>query len=67
MTKQTLITAVCLFAISLSGCALVGSKTDAESDGDPMWLQNLKALKGTGASTGVSPEARDIEKSLRAR
>jgi len=67
MTKRILITAVCLFAISLSGCAMVGSKTDAESDGDPEWLQNLKALKGTGESTGVSPEARDIEQSLRAR
>jgi hypothetical protein len=67
MTKRILLTAACLVAMTFSGCATFGSKPDAESDGDPEWLQNLKALKGTGESAGVSPESREIEKSLRAR
>jgi uncharacterized protein YceK len=64
MTIRFSIAAVFLLATCLSGCATVGSKSDAPTDGDPEWLANLKALKGTGESTGVSREARDIEKSL---
>ncbi|MDA1052821.1 MAG: hypothetical protein O3C40_20395 [Planctomycetota bacterium] len=68
MTKRAFIAAICLLAASLgaslSGCATVDSKSDAAAVDDPEWLQNLKALKGTGPSAGISREARDIESSL---
>lgn len=54
-----------------SGCAMFASKAtvkgDTEADTEPEWLTNLKALKGTGDSMGMSPEARDIERSLMAQ
>ena len=67
MTKRILIAAVCLLMTCLSGCATVGSKTDAEQADDPEWLEDLRSLDGTRATLGVSREAREIEKSLGAR
>ncbi|MCA9123845.1 MAG: hypothetical protein H6822_14920 [Planctomycetaceae bacterium] len=72
MSTRRLITAAGFFVLvtCFSGCALIGSKHDKSHehdesiDNEPEWLTNLKSLKGTGASTGVSPEARDIERSL---
>ena len=64
MTTRFSFAAVCLLVACLSGCAAFGSKSDASTDSEPEWLTNLKSLKGTGEATGVSREARDIEKSL---
>ena len=64
MTKRALIVTACLLATSLSGCAAFGWKSDGEKDDRPEWLTNLKALEGSGGSTGISREARAIEKSL---
>ncbi|MEX0818349.1 MAG: hypothetical protein WD070_02115 [Pirellulaceae bacterium] len=65
--KRISIVAVCLLLASLAGCKAIGSKSKASSDGDPEWLENLRSLKGTGDTVGVSREARDIERSLNAR
>jgi hypothetical protein len=64
MTTRFSFAATCLLIACLSGCSAFGSKSGASIDGEPEWLTNLKSLKGTGASTGMSPEARDIERSL---
>ncbi|MBC8352061.1 MAG: hypothetical protein H8E66_08725 [Planctomycetes bacterium] len=64
MRKPVLVAAICLLVASLSGCAVFNSKAGADTDVEPEWIENLKSLKGTGASTGASREAREIEKSL---
>lgn len=64
MNTRFSIAAVCLLATCLSGCAALGSKSDASTEDEPEWLANLKALKGTDGSAGFSREAREIERSL---
>ena len=67
MVKRAAIAAALLLMINLAGCATVAPNADAPNAGEPEWLEDLKALKGTGTSIGVSREARAIESSLGTR
>ena len=67
MIERIRIAAMCFLIASLSGCATVGSKTDTEQASDPEWREDLRSLDGTGATLGMSSEAREIEKRLGGR
>ncbi len=64
MIKRILMIAICLFLATHLGCATFATKAKAKNDGDPEWLEDLKAAGGVGGIFGMSREARDIEKSL---
>lgn len=64
MIKRFSLASVCLVIIWFSGCATVDSEADTTFGGDSELIEGFKALKGTDATTGISREARAIEKSL---
>lgn len=64
MRKCIFIIAACLFTITNLGCATVKPNARAEKDGEPEWLEDLKAMGGIGGAFGMSRESRAIEKSL---
>jgi hypothetical protein len=64
MVVRAVVTGFCLCVISISGCAAFDSKVEALSENNRELLDNVKSIKGTGATTGLSREAREIENSL---
>lgn len=53
-----------LLLIAHGGCATLGAGDPDEVRDGSEFLEGLKALKGTGRTTGVSREAREIESHL---
>lgn len=47
-----------------SGCAALHPQSDASTATREELFESLEALKGTGPTTGISSQAREIEKSL---
>lgn len=61
---------VALVAICLTpcvGCTSLWPKPDPAAASRSEWFEDFKALKGTGAYSGMSSQAREIENSLGGR
>ncbi len=64
MIKRLSLAFICPVVICVSGCGTLAAKADTMFSDDSELIQGFKAIKGTGATTGISREAREIERSL---